>query len=165
MSTSNSKETASQPYRRAPQEPQKLTYEAQVWLLSLPAELRPLHLARAYARIVNRLTTLWTRPSGADQYLHSLVNDTRGGRRGFPQPIPEELRRLQAYYEAEVAPNILPAERPTTNMGSPTWQQNASTLPPGRGDRSDARLLTDVHQNGDLEQWIVDWLGSAAKRS
>lgn len=66
------------------------------WLAKLPAEVRPMALARQIPRIVDELARLWPRP-GVLAYFDDLLLDRRGGRQGFPPDIYRELVRLQSY--------------------------------------------------------------------
>jgi hypothetical protein len=68
------------------------------WLATLPIKVRPMATARRYPRIVNRICDLWAHCEYTRLYLQSLTNDRRGGRRGFPAAIRQELEALQRYY-------------------------------------------------------------------
>jgi hypothetical protein len=70
---------------------------AQRWLQRLPPEQRPTRLVLAFPRIANRLSLLWPSASLIDGYFDDLLTDKRGGRRGFPEDIGEEIARLQDY--------------------------------------------------------------------
>ncbi|CAM3081391.1 hypothetical protein [Cupriavidus taiwanensis] len=84
--------------RRAPSpEDAVLSDAAMRWLLSLPAEARPLVLCRRYPRIGNQLAALCANPAALHAFLVELLIDKRGGRQGFPDGIALELSRLHAY--------------------------------------------------------------------
>jgi len=68
------------------------------WLATLPPKVRPMATARRYPRIVNRIGDLWAHCEYTRLYLQSLLNDRRGGRRGFPGAIRQELEAVQQYY-------------------------------------------------------------------
>lgn len=75
------------------------------WMNALPEELRPVHLARSYPRLVNVLALEWTRRDTLGSFIVDLLVDTRGGREGFPVEIRQELRALLAIcYEAREQP-------------------------------------------------------------
>jgi len=68
------------------------------WLASLPFDCYPLALAKTFPRIANALATFWMRPDVLTSYLGELLVDRRGGRRGFPLDVLDELNQLKAYY-------------------------------------------------------------------
>jgi len=68
------------------------------WLATLPRDSRPMATARQYPRIANRLGELWSNCEFTRLYLQSLLRDRRGGRKGLPAGIKEELVVLQQYY-------------------------------------------------------------------
>lgn len=75
-----------------------LSDETSQWLAGLPADVRPLHLARRFPRIANSIADLWRRVAPCEEYLDSLVVDLRGDRSGFPAEVAQELRALRSYY-------------------------------------------------------------------
>jgi hypothetical protein len=54
--------------------------------------------ARRYPRIVNRIGDLWGHCEYTRLNLQGLLFDRRGGRRGFPDDVRQELEALQQYY-------------------------------------------------------------------
>lgn len=84
--------------QRAPLRPQDLTLSeiARRWLESLPADERPSALARQYPRIANRLALCWDDAALLAKVFDDLLVDRRGGRRGFPPAVRQELLRLRA---------------------------------------------------------------------
>jgi len=78
------------------------------WLASIEQPARPIKLAAAFPRIVNRMAKLWKQPQEMDRYFEELLADTRGNRKGFPLNILMELSTLKDFYKAKVFP---PAQR------------------------------------------------------
>ena len=60
-------------------------------------EVQPLALLQSFPRVANALARLWQDDSAAALYLDELLVDRRGGRRGFPPEIHNELLTLRAY--------------------------------------------------------------------
>lgn len=83
---------------RTPQTSAVLTDETSRWLVGLPAEVRPLALARKFPRIANSIADLWRRVARCEEYLDSLIVDLRGDRTGFPSDVAKELRVLRCHY-------------------------------------------------------------------
>jgi hypothetical protein len=82
--------------RKPPRDDDKsLTSEAHRWLHKVPSGLHPKRLARAYPRIVNRLADAWGDVVDTEELFEDLLQDRRGGRRGFPSVIVTELERLR----------------------------------------------------------------------
>jgi hypothetical protein len=74
-----------------------LTWDALDWLSRLPVPVRPEALRMSYPRVINALAARWADRAARDAYLEDLLQDKRGGRRGFPPDIVNELRRVNAY--------------------------------------------------------------------
>ena|ERR1700694_3954314 len=74
------------------------------WLASIEKSARPIRLAAAFPRIVNRMAKLWKTPREMDRCFDELLQDTRGHRQGFPLNILMELSTLKDYYQAKVFP-------------------------------------------------------------
>lgn len=85
---------------------------AQRWFERLPEDVRPTQLCLAFPRIGNRISLLWPSASLVDGYFEDLLVDKRGGRRGFPTGITQELARLRAYRQRD-------ADLPDTFFGEP----------------------------------------------
>ncbi len=83
---------------RAPQHPEKVHDDTIRWLATLPEHVRPVELTRKYPRIANKIAMLWRRVARCEEFLDTLVVDQRGGRRGFPMAIAQELTALRRYY-------------------------------------------------------------------
>lgn len=73
---------------------QTLTSLAASWLYSLPGDVRPTALCDRYPRIANRLALCWADPVLTARILDDLLNDKRGGRKGFPGDVAKELSCL-----------------------------------------------------------------------
>ena len=78
------------------------------WLASIEQSARPIRLAAAFPRIVNRMAKIWKTPREMDRYFEELLADTRGNRQGFALNILMELSTLKDFYKAKVFP---PAQR------------------------------------------------------
>ncbi len=74
-----------------------LNLDARLWLLRLPPAVQPKTLCRDYPRVANRLARDWTDELMTDVCFDDLLNDRRGGRRGFPPGVLGELRRLRHF--------------------------------------------------------------------
>jgi hypothetical protein len=82
----------------------ELNAAAQAWLVSIEASERPMKLAAAFPRIVNRMAKLWKMPLQMDRYFEDLLTDHRGNRQGFPLGVLMELSALKDYYLTRVYP-------------------------------------------------------------
>ena len=85
---------------RAPQASAVLLDETSLWIAELPANVRPITLARQFPRIANSIAELWRRVARCKEYLDTLVVDERGDRSGFPPEVAQELTELHEYYTA-----------------------------------------------------------------
>jgi hypothetical protein len=84
--------------RRAPQPAESMRTATIQWILKLPAHLQPRHLQVKYPRIANRLATLWAEPERCEPYFEDLLTDKRGGRKGFPLAVAQEIASLRDHY-------------------------------------------------------------------
>ena len=82
-----------------------LNDHARKWLEKLPEDVRPKILQEQFARIANRISSLWNHPDELIEYLDELLVDTRGDRSGFPMAVASELVTLKDYYEMNVHPD------------------------------------------------------------
>jgi len=87
------------PSRRAEQKPESLLPSTMQWIIDLPAEVRPYELARAFARIANRICERWADPTRATVYLKDLMISRRSHRMGFPPKVAKEIGALNAHYD------------------------------------------------------------------
>jgi len=69
-----------------------------LWLASLPREVRPLALVTKYPRIVNLLAQDWNDHEACAAYFGHLLVDHRGNRQGFPFAVKSDIRILQEYF-------------------------------------------------------------------
>lgn len=60
----------------------------------------PLALEQQYERILCRIEELWNRPEIED-YFSDLIVDRRGGRKGFPKPVLDEILMLRDIQRSE----------------------------------------------------------------
>jgi len=74
-----------------------LSGAAMEWLVHLPPDLKPRNLAEKYPRVVNTLAEFWFDPAHRVEMLDSLLDDKRGGRRGFSLEVQAELRNLRKH--------------------------------------------------------------------
>jgi hypothetical protein len=72
-----------------------LSATALAWSRQLPRRCHPKHTLELYARIANRLASCWSDPGAGRAVFDDLLLDRRGGRRGFPPPVREELLLLR----------------------------------------------------------------------
>lgn len=68
------------------------------WMNSLPEEFRPQTLPIRYGRIANIIAATWGEPAECSAYISSLLHDQRGGRKGFPAEVLQDLHDLRIYY-------------------------------------------------------------------
>ena len=73
-------------------------------LATLPTNLKPILLTIDYPHVMNRIAELWMRPIQLDRYFEELAIDGRGGRRGFPLAIANEISNLREHYQTRVRP-------------------------------------------------------------
>lgn len=78
-----------------------LTGTARLWLRKLPARRRPLRLCIDHPRVANRIAWCWHDLALSGQLLDDLLQDRRGGRRGFAAAINRELKRLRDFNDMQ----------------------------------------------------------------
>lgn len=75
-----------------------LAPEALAWFAALPLPMQPHELCMRYPRIANRFALVWPDGELTALYFGSLLQDNRGGRRGFPTSVADELLALRSYH-------------------------------------------------------------------
>ena len=68
------------------------------WIIKLPTHVQPRYLQVKYPRIANQLASMWAEPARCEPYLDELMTDKRGGRKGFPIAVAQELASLRDFY-------------------------------------------------------------------
>jgi hypothetical protein len=71
-----------------------LTGVAMDWVVGLPPALRPHATCERYPRVANAVAESWNDLVHSLSVLEHLLQDHRGGRRGFPVPVQQELQAL-----------------------------------------------------------------------
>ena len=84
--------------KRTPTNAEPLGDEARAWMSGLPEAVQPRQLALRYARLANKLCKVWTAQAQCERLLDDLMMDRRGGRKGFPLQVANELATLRDYY-------------------------------------------------------------------
>jgi hypothetical protein len=84
--------------KRTPQQAEPLSDDARAWIAELPEAVQPRQLAIRYARLANRLCKVWGERLACERLLDDLMMDRRGGRKGFPLQVANELATLRDYY-------------------------------------------------------------------
>lgn len=79
-----------------------LTGAAMDWVVSLPPALRPHTTCEQFPRVVNAVADSWGDLPFSVQVLDHMINDYRGGRRGFPPSVRDELNALYAHQRARL---------------------------------------------------------------
>jgi hypothetical protein len=83
--------------------PQTLSESTQVWADQLAPGLYPAELLERYPRVANRLALCWSDAMLTSRLFDSLLQDRRGGRKGFPEPVKDDLLRLCRHHNAHRA--------------------------------------------------------------
>lgn len=86
------------------------------WMARLPRTVRPLALFRQFPRIANMMAGMWHDPQSLRPYLHDLLTDRRGHRKGFPPEVQQELLALRIHYE-EAYPGLLDVYKDVDKRG------------------------------------------------
>jgi hypothetical protein len=73
----------------------ELTMDADSFFRTLPGKDYPQTLVDNYPRIANTIVELREDRVKLTQYLDALLNDTRGGRQGFPFSVLMEIQNLR----------------------------------------------------------------------
>jgi hypothetical protein len=77
-----------------------LTGQAMDWVIGLPPTLRPHATCEQFPRVANAIAASWRDTTYSLRVLDHMVNDYRGGRRGFPETAASELAALYAHQRA-----------------------------------------------------------------
>jgi hypothetical protein len=84
--------------KRKPAAAESLRTATIQWILKLPPHIQPRHLQVKYPRVANRIAALWADEGGCESYLDDLLTDKRGGRKGFPLNVAQEVASIRDYY-------------------------------------------------------------------
>jgi len=76
-----------------------LTGQAMDWVIGLPPALRPHATCEQFPRVINAIASSWSSAALSRQTLNHMINDYRGGRRGFPDAVQRELAALLVHEE------------------------------------------------------------------
>jgi hypothetical protein len=68
------------------------------WILKLPQHVQPRHLQVKYPRIANRMAALWDDQTSCERFMDDLLTDKRGGRKGFPLEVAQEVASLRDFH-------------------------------------------------------------------
>lgn len=74
-----------------------LTGVAMDWVIGLPPSLRPHAACEQFPRVVNAIAQSWHDVRTSLHVIDHMINDYRGGRRGFPATVRSELTALHDY--------------------------------------------------------------------
>lgn len=81
--------------RRAPLPTDRaMTGAAMDWVIHLPPSLRPHAACEQFPRVVNAIAASWHDVPFGLRVIEHMINDYRGGRRGFPPAVKAELQAL-----------------------------------------------------------------------
>ena len=92
------KKTENWEEKRAAPVSEPLSDEAAAWMAELPESVQPRQLALRYARLANRICEAWRTPLKCEKLLDELMMDRRGGRKGFPLQVANELATLRDHF-------------------------------------------------------------------
>lgn len=73
----------------------QLSKEAADFLRTLEGSDYPKALVDSFPRVVNAIVELRGDPAKLKNYLDTLMNDTRGGRKGFPLSVLTDIQDLR----------------------------------------------------------------------
>ena len=76
-----------------------LTGTAMDWVVALPATMRPHTTCEQFPRVVNAIAESWDDVSLCVRVLDHMINDYRGGRRGFTASVQAELSMLMRHQQ------------------------------------------------------------------
>lgn len=84
--------------RKAANNAEPLPPQTREWIQGLPPDLRLDALTRRYARIANRICSLWQKPAQCTDYLEELLIVRRAHRQGFPKDVAKDIAKIAAHY-------------------------------------------------------------------
>ena len=84
--------------RRKAQPVEVLCQRPSAGWIRLPREVRPRALAEQFPRVANLFAGNWSNPNDCVGFISSLLVDRRGGRRGFPGDVLQDIHNLRVYY-------------------------------------------------------------------
>lgn len=76
-----------------------LTGTAMDWVVALPPDIRPHTTCEQYPRVANAIAESWNDVPLSMRVLDHMINDYRGGRRGFPATVQAELTTLMQHQQ------------------------------------------------------------------
>jgi hypothetical protein len=76
-----------------------LTGTAMDWVVSLPPTIRPHSTCEQFPRVANAIAESWSDARLCKSVLDHMLNDYRGGRRGFPATVQAELGMLMRHQQ------------------------------------------------------------------
>jgi hypothetical protein len=76
-----------------------LTGTAMDWVVSLPPTIRPHSTCEQFPRVANAIAESWNDVRMCTSVLDHMLNDYRGGRRGFPATVQAELGMLMRHQQ------------------------------------------------------------------
>lgn len=76
-----------------------LTGTAMDWVVALPPTIRPHSACEQFPRVVNAIAESWNDVPLCMRVLDHMINDYRGGRRGFPATVQAELSILMRHQQ------------------------------------------------------------------
>jgi len=80
-----------------------LTGAAMDWVIGLAPTLRPHATCEQFPRVINAIAQAWPDVAYSLQVLEHMINDYRGGRRGFPVAVQHELQALYQHQRDRTA--------------------------------------------------------------
>jgi hypothetical protein len=75
----------------------------QRWLRMLAPDVKPQAFASQFPRLANHIAADWGSPGACRSFMYRLLVDQRGGRRGFPKDVLNDILALRTLY-AEIHP-------------------------------------------------------------
>ncbi len=88
----------------APVRSPELSVEAGRLLDAVGARVALIHLPSRFPRVLNRIASLWNRPTITEQCFEELLLDSRGARSGFPPEVLSELVLLRTLNSSRLFP-------------------------------------------------------------